>query len=400
MNLATILSQNRRKTAIVRTDYSRPIRIALTDGLIDPTTTVFDYGCGLGDDVRHLGLRGIPSWGWDPEHRREGVPAAARIVNLGYVVNVIEDVNERVECLKRAWSFAQRTLIVSARLATDTADLKPAGAYGDGVVTSIGTFQKFYEQGEFKDWLDEHLPEPAVPAGPGVFYVFREATDRIGFLASPIPASRERSPAVGRARHRRAQGPAPAADRVLRTTGPSAGRRRVARQRGDPGAIRQRASRTATDRKGTRSEGVEGNRAESGPGPAAVPCARALRRQDALWTAPDGGAQGRQESLLDVPQRMRASRRGTAGSRRHGQGAEGGTAITGGQGDSVGHLRARERPGQPPSPAEALRGMRPALHRSGRRGEPRQAPHHRTHDLLPVVSRVRVRFRIPLLHIP
>ena len=52
------------------------------------------------------------------------------------------------------------------------------------MVTSIGTFQKFYEQDEFKDWLDEHLPEPAFPAGPGVFYVFREPTDRIGFLAS------------------------------------------------------------------------------------------------------------------------------------------------------------------------------------------------------------------------
>ena len=184
MNLAVVLSQNRRKTAIARTDYSRPIRIALADSLIDTTTTVFDYGCGLGDDVRHLGLRGIPSWGWDPEHRQDANPAPARIVNLGYVVNVIEDIEERAECLKRAWSFAQGTLIVSARLAPDTADLKPTGAYGDGVVTSIGTFQKFYEHGELKDWLDEHLPEPAVPAGLGVFYVFREATDRIGFLAS------------------------------------------------------------------------------------------------------------------------------------------------------------------------------------------------------------------------
>ena len=131
MNLATVLSQIRRKTAIARTDYSRPVRIALTDGLIDPTTTVFDYGCGLGDDVRHLSLQGISSWGWDPEHRQDAILAPARIVNLGYVVNVIEDVEERVECLKRAWSFAQGTLIVSARLATDTADPKPTGAYGD-----------------------------------------------------------------------------------------------------------------------------------------------------------------------------------------------------------------------------------------------------------------------------
>ena len=180
----TILLQHRRKTAISRTDYSRPVRLALADGLIDPATKVFDYGCGLGDDVRNLGLRGIASWGWDPAHRPDATPASAPIVNLGYVVNVIEDIDERVQCLKRAWSFAQRVLIVSARLNTDTTDLKPVAAYGDGVVTSIGTFQKFYKQNELKDWIDHHLPEPAVAAGPGVFYVFREPTDRIGFLAS------------------------------------------------------------------------------------------------------------------------------------------------------------------------------------------------------------------------
>ena len=184
VNLATCLARNRRKTAISRIDYSRPVRIALADGLIGPTTTVFDFGCGLGDDVRHLGLRGIQSWGWDPSHRRNGAMTPAQIVNLGYVVNVIDDVDERVECLMQAWSFAERALIVSARLVSHTADFTPAGPYGDGVITSSGTFQKFYEQGELKDWLDEHLPEPAVAAGPGVFYIFREGADRIGFLAS------------------------------------------------------------------------------------------------------------------------------------------------------------------------------------------------------------------------
>lgn len=183
VNLAACLARNRRKTAISRIDYSRPIRIALADGLIGPTMTVFDFGCGLGDDVRHLGLRGIRSWGWDPNHQREGAMRPARIVNLGYVVNVIDDVEERVECLMQAWSFAERALIVSARLVSDMADFTPTGPYGDGVVTSAGTFQKFYQQGELKDWLDEHLPEPAVAAGPGVFYIFREGADRIGFLA-------------------------------------------------------------------------------------------------------------------------------------------------------------------------------------------------------------------------
>ena len=62
MNLAAVLPRNRLKTAISRTDYSRPIKTALADGLIGPTATVFDYGRGLGDDIRYLGLHGVRSW--------------------------------------------------------------------------------------------------------------------------------------------------------------------------------------------------------------------------------------------------------------------------------------------------------------------------------------------------
>ena len=184
MNLSTTLAANRHRTAISRIDYSRPIRIALADGLIGPDATVFDFGCGLGDDVRHLSLRGIQSWGWDPTHRQGDERASAQVVNLGYVVNVIEDAEDRAQCLSRAWSYAERALIVSARLASQTRDFTPVGQYGDGFVTSIDTFQKLYEQGELKEWLERQLGEPAVAAGPGVFYVFRDGADRVGFLAS------------------------------------------------------------------------------------------------------------------------------------------------------------------------------------------------------------------------
>ena len=183
-NLGRGLSENRYKTAISRPDYSRPVRIALADGLIAPGVKVFDYGCGLGDDVRRLRLSGVNAWGWDPAHRDDGTLAPAEVVNLGYVVNVIEDVEERAECLARAWSYAEKALIVSARLASRTPDLTPVGEYGDGFVTSTLSFQRFYDQAELKDWVETGLGEPAVAAGPGVFYVFRSNGDRIGFLAS------------------------------------------------------------------------------------------------------------------------------------------------------------------------------------------------------------------------
>ncbi len=41
----------RYKTAISRTDLSRPIKTALSDGILSPGVGVFDYGCGRGDDL-------------------------------------------------------------------------------------------------------------------------------------------------------------------------------------------------------------------------------------------------------------------------------------------------------------------------------------------------------------
>ena len=158
--------------------------MALADGLIRDGVSVFDYGCGRGDDLRYLKLRGVPSKGWDPVHQCEDEIASAEVVNLGYVVNVIEDPDERSRCLVRAWSLAERALIVSARLTSETPELASVAEYGDGFVTSIPTFQKFYEQAELKDWIEDLLSETAVAAAPGVFYVFRDAEDRMAFLAS------------------------------------------------------------------------------------------------------------------------------------------------------------------------------------------------------------------------
>lgn len=173
----------RHRTALNRVELSRPFRIALTDGVLGQNSTVMDYGCGRGDDVRQLEASGFDCTGWDPAHAPGGVRREADIVNLGYVVNVIENAAERSEVLRRAWGLTRRVLIVSARLTAETPQSALSAPYADGLLTRMGTFQKFFEQQELRSWIDQVLKMPSVAAGPGVFYIFRESVERMAFIA-------------------------------------------------------------------------------------------------------------------------------------------------------------------------------------------------------------------------
>jgi DNA phosphorothioation-associated putative methyltransferase len=107
----------------------------------------------------------------------------ADVVNLGYVVNVIEDPSERAEALTRAWSFSLKTLIVSARLNREAENLR-CGEFGDGYLTRLGTFQKFYDQSELREWIESVLEVAPVAAAPGIFYVFRTEEQKHAFVSS------------------------------------------------------------------------------------------------------------------------------------------------------------------------------------------------------------------------
>lgn len=175
----------RHKTAMVRAALSRPLAIAMADDLIHPSSSIFDYGCGRGDDIRNLRSLGYEAGGWDPGHRPDGQLREADIVNIGYVVNVIERPEERAHALASAWSLARVLLIVSARLTWDARDL--AGSpLSDGLVTRTGTFQKFYEQPELAAWIEQVLGVPPLAAAPGIFYVFRDPSAAQQFLANRV----------------------------------------------------------------------------------------------------------------------------------------------------------------------------------------------------------------------
>ncbi len=181
----------RHKTAISRTALSRPLATALADQLIDPTQSFFDYGCGRGDDIRHLTELGYTATGWDPTHRPNAERCPADVVNLGYVVNVIEDSAERAETLKSAWVLARSLLIVSARLVWDARDLT-GRPLGDGLITRKQTFQKFYEQSELSAWIEQTLAVQPLAAAPGIFYVFRDQASAQQFLANRVYTYRPR----------------------------------------------------------------------------------------------------------------------------------------------------------------------------------------------------------------
>lgn len=174
---------NRHKTAIKRNDYSLPVKCLWRDSLISTGSDVFDYGCGHGENIDLLRDAGVTCDGWDPVHRPAEEVRPAEIVNLGYVINVIEDPQERNETLLKAWNLAQKVFVVSAQIYV-------AGRgdnhvqFGDGVLTRRNTFQKFYIQSELREYLETVLETDALPAALGIFYVFKDEALKQQFVAN------------------------------------------------------------------------------------------------------------------------------------------------------------------------------------------------------------------------
>lgn len=181
---------SRHLTALVRYGFSAPIQSLARYGFLDGSLSLFDYGCGRGDDVRGLIENGVMASGWDPYYAANNPVQAASIVNLGFVINVIEDFDERIDALTRAWSLAERLLVVSVMLANQN---DPRGeGFRDGVITQRKTFQKYFTQAEIKDFLGKVLNEDVTPVAPGVVYIFRDKDLEQRFLANRFRSGRNR----------------------------------------------------------------------------------------------------------------------------------------------------------------------------------------------------------------
>ena len=170
----------RHLTAMVRYGFSAPVQSLARHGFLDGRYRLFDYGCGRGDDLRGLLENGLTAAGWDPFYAPDNPIESADIVNLGFVINVIEDFDERLEALTRAWSLARTLLVVSVMLTNQN---DPRGQrFRDGVMTKRGTFQKYFSQGEIKAFIEQVLDEEPIAVAPGVLYVFRDKDAEQRFL--------------------------------------------------------------------------------------------------------------------------------------------------------------------------------------------------------------------------
>ena len=163
----------RHRTAIVRGDLSQPMQLMMRFGIVAKSRTVFDYGCGQGGDVAALSSEGYEAFGWDPHHAASGTRRTADVVNLGFVLNVIEDPRERLETLKSAWGFARQALCIAV-IRQGRVSSVGYQSYRDGVVTSRGTFQKYFQQQELQDFVSTATGQKPLALAPGVVVAFRD----------------------------------------------------------------------------------------------------------------------------------------------------------------------------------------------------------------------------------
>ena len=172
----------RHLTAIDRDKLSAPMQALARHNYLSGDYSVMDYGCGKGHDVRELEAHGIDVAYWDPVYHPDRGKKRSDIVNLGYVINVIEERKERDQAIRDAFNHANKILAVSAMLAGDST-ISQFTPYKDGVLTKRNTFQKYYTQSELRSYIETNLNTNAIAVGAGIFFVFKDEIEEQTFLS-------------------------------------------------------------------------------------------------------------------------------------------------------------------------------------------------------------------------
>lgn len=139
------------ETALHRSSPSFPARMLYEMDLLEGK--IFDWGCGRGSDLAYFRSKGFEVEGWDPVHRKETPPSqfvseSFNLVHCAFVLNTLEDPEERIKVLQEIHDFLPATGYLSLTVRSETDILRRKKTtwkkHGDGWVTTRGTFQKGY----------------------------------------------------------------------------------------------------------------------------------------------------------------------------------------------------------------------------------------------------------------
>ncbi len=143
------------RTALKRDKLSVPMRALLNVGLVSPERSLFDYGCGYGDDLRFLAQRSIKVLGWDPYHRPKTPKRRADIVTCLYVLDSIADPEARASALKEAWRLSRHYLVVAGRSDKFIGETWP---YADGWISQRSkVFLTYYSMRSMQEYVEAIL---------------------------------------------------------------------------------------------------------------------------------------------------------------------------------------------------------------------------------------------------
>lgn len=128
---------NTAKTAMTRTKESTPVAFLFKKKLMKGS--ILDYGCGKGKDLEFLSQHFIDVAGWDPNHKPDMhvLERYYDTITCNFVLNVIEDPNQRQQILQHIESLLNPGGIAYIAVRNDKKNLKGT--------TSIGTWQGFIE---------------------------------------------------------------------------------------------------------------------------------------------------------------------------------------------------------------------------------------------------------------
>lgn len=85
------LPLNANKTAIKRNQLSLPVKWLIKQRIINKGQSILDYGCGRGDDIRHLNRLGFKVFGYDPywQNNHSILNQKYDVILNTYVLNVV-----------------------------------------------------------------------------------------------------------------------------------------------------------------------------------------------------------------------------------------------------------------------------------------------------------------------